>query len=133
MKSKEMGNVFWKKGLMGLEENTLEGLNEKWMLLKMEETEVIDQRAELEKESSPKQWPDNAPIYPIFHGKDEAVIGARDDLSLALDDLIQLQLRLRLLCTPTPRTPQSPTCVDLSGPLSDSNIRPTPCSVRRRL
>ncbi|KAH7542111.1 hypothetical protein FEM48_Zijuj02G0038500 [Ziziphus jujuba var. spinosa] len=44
------GNVVWKKGLMGLEEKTLKGLNEKWMLLKMEEAEVMATRAELEKE-----------------------------------------------------------------------------------
>ncbi|KAF3455155.1 hypothetical protein FNV43_RR05603 [Rhamnella rubrinervis] len=44
------GNVVWKKGLMGLEEKTLKGLNEKWMLLKLEEAKVMAWRAELVKE-----------------------------------------------------------------------------------
>lgn len=44
------GNVVWKKGLMCLEEKTLKGLNEKWMLLKLEEAKVMARRAELVEE-----------------------------------------------------------------------------------
>lgn len=45
------GNVVWNKGLMGLEEKTLKDLNEKWMLLKLEEAKVMVWRAELVKET----------------------------------------------------------------------------------
>ncbi|KAL5582944.1 hypothetical protein UlMin_015386 [Ulmus minor] len=43
-------NIVWKKGLMGLGGEELKNLNEKWMMLKMEEAEIMARKVELAKE-----------------------------------------------------------------------------------